>query len=138
MSVMMLQWRGFGCIVPLRRHRGEAGVLDTNAQLQLAGFVSDSAVFNAYVTRSSQLLQGLATARVWLDSDDSRTEAGETLSIFTEMGPYIKHQITAPDEGRVKGAHLHAIDELRSVENVLVCHANGKEKRGAIKTFTHG
>ena len=54
------------------------------------------------------------------------------------MSPHIKHQITAPDEGRVKGAHLHAIDELRAVENALVRSANRKEKRSAIKTLTNG
>src|SRR6266478_2845660 len=59
MSVMMLQWRGFGCIVPLRRHRGEAGYSTQMCNFSLPG-LSPTAQFSTLMLR-----ERASCCRVW-------------------------------------------------------------------------
>jgi hypothetical protein len=99
--------------------------------------VSDRTVFNVDVARTRQSPQTLAAARVWLDSDNSRTKSGETLGIFSEVSPDVEYQVATSNEGRVKSTHLHAIDEFGPVENALVCGPNGEKEVTSIQTFTN-
>jgi hypothetical protein len=99
--------------------------------------VSDGAVFNVNVPRAGQSPQTVAAARVWLDSDNRRTKSGETLGVFAEVSPDVEYQVATANEGRVKSAHLHAIDEFGPVENALVCGPNGEKEGTSIQTFTN-
>jgi hypothetical protein len=79
------------------------------------------------VARTGQSPQAVAAAWVWLDSDNRRTESRETLGVFAEVSSDVEYQVAAPNEGRVKSTHLHAIDEFGPVEDALVCGPNGKK-----------